>query len=220
MIFVGLFFVELLLLFLLSRTLSRHISYVTHAITKSNTLTVYVLALFFLPGTVIHELSHFFMAKLLFVHAGNIRLIPQLEGKEVKLGTVAIAKTDPIRRFLIGAAPFFFGTAIILGTLYALIAFNVLENKWYLFAAGYIIFETGNTMYSSRKDMEGAFELLIITMLISAVLYFLGVRIPNIPEQTMQLLDAVFQKGAIFIGVPLIIDMLAVLLLFFIKKIL
>src|SRR5438046_2523954 len=119
MLLVMLFFGELFLLFLLSRQLTRSLSYLFYRLTKSKQMTIYLLAVVFLPGTLVHELSHYFMAVVLFVHAEGLEVVPKLQEHGVKLGSVGIARTDPLRRLLIGMAPFLFGTVIILISFYA-----------------------------------------------------------------------------------------------------
>lgn len=210
MYFILLFFIELFTLFLLSKQLTRQLSYLFHRVTKNKTLTVYLLAVLFLPGTIIHELAHFLMAKILFVYAGQIKILPELQGAQVKLGSVQIAKTDPIRRFLIGASPFFFGTIIIIGTMFSLFYFNSIDNKLSLILAGYIIFEVGNTMFSSRKDMEGAIELLLVIVTITILCYLFGFR-PSLnhlrfPQET----SAMIKQACFFLSMPISIDLILI----------
>jgi hypothetical protein len=78
------------------------------------------------PGVILHELSHWLMAKLLFVPTGKMVLFRSHDKKparqyryrrtpapqtvepnadKVVLGYVEVAKTDPIRQSLIGLAP-------------------------------------------------------------------------------------------------------------------
>lgn len=214
MLYIALLLVQIVCLFLLSKILTGELSLFFHRLTKSKRLTVYLLAFLFLPGTIIHELSHYLMAKLLFVYAGSIHLLPKIDGNNVTLGTVAIGKTDPFRRFLIGAAPFFFGTTIILLTLFCSLQADVLTNNLLLFVTTYIVFEVGNTMFSSKKDMEGALELFVALIILVSILFVTGVRIPNIPfllerEQNMMLL----QQANIFLAIPLVLDCLFIILL-------
>ena len=215
MVYFSLFFAELLILFLLSRQLSTAISQFVYGLTKSRTFTISTLAFLFFPGTAIHELSHALSAGLLGVHVGEIEFVPQVEGEHVKLGSVQIAHTDPIRRFLIGSAPLIFGTAILLGIL-----FYAVQNKWFdntflLILIGYAVFEIGNTMFSSRKDMEGAFELFGTIIFVIIVLYFLGVRVtflnPNV-ILSQPVIREVFQRGSLFLLIPLAIDLIVILL--------
>src|SRR5258708_2029001 len=106
MFFAFLFFAELFLLFLMSRTLTRLLSSFLFRLTRSKKLTIYTLSVLFFPGTLIHELSHAVMAGILFVPVAHMEFIPKIEEGGVKLGSIAVAKTDPLRRLLIGMAPF------------------------------------------------------------------------------------------------------------------
>lgn len=215
MYFVFLFFGELFALFLLSRSLTRHISYLLHRVTHNKTATIYSLAFLFLPGTAIHEVAHYLMAHLVFVPAGKLELMPKLDEHGVKLGSVAIARTDPVRRALIGVAPFLFGTAIILITLFYAVTDNTKSNPWLLLLAGYIVFEIGNTMFSSRKDMEGTLELLIALLVIGVLLYFVGFRLPAYDYNTSfsESVINLFQTGSIFLTIPLFIDVVVIIVL-------
>jgi hypothetical protein len=214
MYWVPLFFIQLLILFFLSKNLIKQLSFFMYRITHSKKITVHLLALLFLPGTIIHELSHYCMARILFVHAGNIRLFPELEGDEVKLGTVQISKTDPIRRFLIGAAPFFFGTLIIIATIYSSLQNHVMENTILFIAVLYCVFEVGNSMFSSKKDMEGALELFVLLSILILFLYIVGVRAPDVSYLlTRKEIVALLQQANLFVSIPLIMDIVALFLL-------
>ena len=209
MLFFTFFFIELLVLFLLSRRLSRVLSHFFYRISKSRRVMITTLAILFLPGTIIHELAHALAASLLGVRVGTIEFMPEVDGEHVKLGSVQIAQSDPIRRFLIGAAPFFFGTAIMLGILFYFVQNRLYDNYLFVILVGYVVFEIGNTMFSSRKDMEGALELFATIIVIIIILYLLGIRItffnPNLLF-SQSLIQEVFKRGSLFLLAPLLID--------------
>ena len=209
MLFFTLFFIELLVLFLLSRRLSQALSHFFYRISKSRRVMITALAILFLPGTMIHELAHALAAGLLGVRVGTIEFMPEVDGDHVKLGSVQIAQSDPIRRFLIGAAPFFFGTAIMLGILFYFVQNHLYDNYLFIILIGYVVFEIGNTMFSSRKDMEGALELFATIIVIIIILYLLGIRItffnPNLLF-SQHIVQEVFKRGSVFLLVPLLID--------------
>lgn len=208
MAIITLFFSELFVLFLLSRLLQKKLSLFFFLITKNLTWTVRLLALFFLPGTLIHEVAHALMAHILLVPVGNIKLMPKLDGKNVKLGSVAIEKTDPFRSLLIGVAPFLFGTSIILTTLFLAEKNNLWGNLWTSIATVYIIFETANSMFSSRKDLEGALLIvfLTITLLVSLFLLGISVSLEDIQGFISQEMTLLFYQGTIYLLFPLTID--------------
>lgn len=104
----------LLVFIYLQRAFHRIFQSILLIITRDQTVTVSIFALLFLPGVMVHELSHFFMAKILRVRTGKISLIPKvLDEKRVQLGYVEIYPTDLIRDSLIGLAPFMSGIGLI-----------------------------------------------------------------------------------------------------------
>ncbi len=173
-----LFFSLLLVLFFLSRVLVQELSQVFSKLFRSYEVTVRLLALLFLPGVIIHELSHWLVASVLFVHTGDIEFVPQIHKDGVKLGSVAIASTDPLRRFLIGIAPFLGGLGIMLLAGRYLFPIPTLLS-WQTVIFVYILFEIGNTMFSSRKDLEGAIGFFILMAILIGVFFFLGGQIPH-----------------------------------------
>jgi hypothetical protein len=221
MLFFLLFFVELFILFLLSSTLTRSVSYLLFHLTRSKKVTIHILAWLFFPGTVIHELAHAIMAGVLGVRVGTMEFVPTIDGDKVKLGSVQIAHTDFFRRFLVGAAPFFVGTSILLGVLYYASQNNLFNNIWIVLSIGYVVFEIGNTMFSSKKDMEGALELLITIIVLTIIFYFLGVRLPAFnPDIIFEnaIIKEALQKGSLFLLVPITIDIIVIGLLKTLKR--
>ena len=203
-------------------------------ITKSQKTTVGLMAILFFPGVVVHELSHLITAGVLFVRTGEIEFLPKMEGDKVKLGSVAIEKTDPVRRAIIGFAPVVVGLSILLGVVYFQLT---LSSFWEVPIGGttpessaswrfwtsqndgvwtklllsaitfYLLFAISNTMFSSRKDMEGTLELLIVIVIIIAVFYILGFRIDLLVpgvfiEKAIELLETI----DLFLIAPLAID--------------
>lgn len=167
MVFIILFLAELAVLFFSSRLLTRFLSF----------LPINVISFIFLPGIIIHELSHFLVASLLFVPTGDIEFMPKVEGQSIKLGSVSIGKTDPVRRFLIGVSPVIFG-ALVIGVSLAF-SKSYLNFSYFYILAFYILFVVGNTMFSSKKDLEGSVVLLILLIIIAGASYFAGFRIPS-----------------------------------------
>jgi len=207
-VFIILLAAEFILLFFLSRVLTKELSTVFLRITKSKRITVYFLSLLFLPGTIIHEMSHFFSAVLLFVRTGEIGLLPQVEEDHVKLGSVAIYETDFIRRFIIGVAPFIIGNIVIFSMLSFFIDNNFLSNPLLTFLLIYALFAIGNTMFSSKQDLKGILELFIFLIVIFVFLYILGLRLSlinfNFLEQDS--IKKVTKEASLFVFLPIVID--------------
>lgn len=163
MIFVILFLAEIIFFFFLSQTLTRLLS---------RFFSIQMLSFLFLPGVIIHELSHFFMAIILFVEVSDIEFLPKIINDRVKLGSVAIAKTDPIRRLLIGFSPIISGLSI-----FFFLGYYFGGNIIFLF---YLLFAIANTMFSSKKDLEGALALFLVVVILFLAFYILGFR-PELP---------------------------------------
>ena len=190
------FAVEILLLYFLSRRLLLLIHLHMSRATKNRTFAVYFLAILFLPGTIFHEMAHYISAIVLGVPTGTMHLFPKIQENQVTLGSVQIAKTDPIRRFLIGVAPLLSGiTAIII-----LIHFGKDTQLVSPFARevvlGFLIIEIANSMFASDKDMEGSLALLLtvgvlcITFLVLIIRFSVSITIPG--PVTMFLQTAVY----------------------------
>lgn len=94
---------------------------------------------------------------------------------------------------------------------------DVLENGniFVVILISYLVFEIGNTMFSSRKDMEGALELFGTIIVILIILFFLGLRLPAFNPNIIfdqPLVQEVFRRGCLFLLVPLAIDSVVILL--------
>ncbi len=177
--------------------------------------TISLLAFIFLPGTFIHELAHFLMAHIVFVPVGKMEFLPKQDGERVKLGSVMIGRCDPFRRLLIGVAPFLVGTTLIILTLFIAEKEALWGINYAVIIILYILFEIGNSMFSSKKDLEGAIAVVLLTLIIIVLLYLLGVRVNTtflqkaFNDQTLH----IFYQGAIYLLVPLGLDLGLIIIL-------
>lgn len=225
MLFFFLFILEIVCLFFLSQILTKSLSGAFLILTKNQKLAVSLMAVLFFPGVVVHELSHLITAGIFFVPTGEIEFLPKVMGDTVKLGSVSIAKTDPIRRAIIGFAPVIAGLFIIFGIAYYLTSFSSLESvfgrfwtsqndglfRWINFLvniiAFYLLFAVANTMFSSKKDLEGTIELLIVIVIIFIAFYAIGVRANvSIPSIFIDKASELAKQIALFLLAPLAID--------------
>lgn len=125
-----------------------------------------IYSLLVLPGTIIHELSHWIVAELLLVRTGEITIFPE----ESHLGSVSTAKSDPFRGFLIGLAPFITGLIIlmILGQLFSLGWGSYVW--WQLVLIIYGIVVMGNSMMISESDRRTWPIIIVFCLLISILI--------------------------------------------------
>lgn len=205
------FLSQLIFLAFLTRHSSAYFLDFFKSITGSEKLAIILFAVLFFPGTLIHELAHWLMATALLVHTGDIELLPERRGDSIKLGSVSIAQTDPIRRLLIGIAPIIVGLLILLGSLwyvtYAYQSFSQLP-WWGWVILGYLVLVIASTLFSSRKDLEGAFSMLIAIIILSVILYFLGFGWVGIIiyKYLSTNLDTFFSQLALLMLIPISIN--------------
>jgi hypothetical protein len=179
-----LFIIFLIYIFYISRRITQLIYSSVILLTGNNKMAIAVLALILLPGTIIHELSHFVFATVLRVPTGKITVIPKIgEGGEIKTGQMEMAKTDPFRYSIIGMAPLISGLIIIYFTGKLFLQDNnfiKLISNFQLptsYITLYLFFIISNTMFTSRKDLEGLKIAGPIAILFLITLYITGVRI-------------------------------------------
>lgn len=203
MVIFLIFILEIFLLFLFSRSLTNSIARLLYKISRSKVFTYNALAVIFLPGTIIHEIAHMLIAGIMFVPSGDMEIFPQIEDDNVRFGSVKIAQSDPIRRFIIGVAPVIFGLILMFAVLvFSLQYFNSSTPWWQIALVIFLVFEIANTMFSSSKDMEGALVLFLVIfsliVVFVATLYFtnnlssffnwlLSVNSINLSDQLKQL---------------------------------
>lgn len=212
------FLAELFLLFLLSRFLTRELSFLFYRLSKSKTISSYLLAIIFLPGTFVHEASHALVAKILFAYVGKMELIPQLDGENLKLGSVEVGKTDFVRNFFIGVAPFFVGTILILSSMWYVFSKNLLGVNLMTAIVLYLIFVISNTMYSSKKDLEGAMEFFIFVILVVGLLLFIGARPSDLGFLSGFVAPNVLKQGVYLLLIPVGIDIISITMLKLLNK--
>ena len=220
MLFALLLIIEIFILYLLSRRVTKKVHQFFYRLTKSEKWTNYLFAVFFLPGTFLHEVAHFLVALALLVPVGQLELMPEMEEKNrLKMGSVPVAKTDLIRRAAIGIAPFVLGLVLIFVSLAWVKSQNLFANYLIVILLGYLVFEVGNTMFASAKDLEGAWVLLVGFLLIPLSLYVLGFRVSLDPASFLSSeLTALIKKANVFLLVPIIIDFVVISLLQFFTK--
>ncbi len=172
----------LVLLQVMQRSLHREIQAILLIITRSPNFTIGIFSLLFFLGVALHELSHFVMAKLLWVRTGKFSLLPQVmpDGR-LQLGYVEAASTDIFRDSLIGVAPlisglllfaFWFNPQLHLSILWetmrngqwalflmALQALPTVPDFWLLFFGSFII---SSTMMPSDSDRHAWLSLGLV----------------------------------------------------------
>lgn len=201
-------------LIVLQRFLHREIQAVFLIATRDPRLTMGLFSILFLPGVFLHELSHFLMAKLLFVRTGRFSIFPQpLPDGRLQLGYVETARSDIVRDSLVGAAPLIVGTLFV---AYVAIFHLQLRVLWDLFRNGqlelfwlgiralpqvqdfylwfYLAFAVSSTMMPSQSDRHAWLELLISIGVLLVIALLIGAgpwMLSNVAPRLNNFLSAV-----------------------------
>jgi hypothetical protein len=194
--------ISFLIMYPLKRWISIHIQGVAFLLTGNPKVAMWLFWAIFLPGTFLHELSHWLSAILLGVKTNRFSVWPQMKkGGELQMGSVQIEVSDPVRHSLIGLAPLVFGSMAVLligqGQLelghlgQALATGNVetigqaiirilgVPDVWLWF---YLIFAISNAMLPSASDRESWRTVLLYLALALGIAVGLGLN-PTIPLQ-------------------------------------
>lgn len=178
----------------LQRRLHYEVQAVLLLLTRREDISAALFALLFFPGVLLHEGSHYLMAKLLRVPTGAFSLIPQsLDGNRLRLGFVETAPADVLRDALIGMAPLLTGGAFVayagvtrLGllavwdalargnwaaTLGALAASYASPDFWLWF---YLLLTVSSTMFPSPSDRRAWLPVAGTLALIVALALLFG----------------------------------------------
>ncbi|MFH0773453.1 MAG: hypothetical protein V1922_04035 [bacterium] len=143
----------------------------------SKQMVVGVLSLLYEPGTILHELSHYFVALVLNMHPREINIFPLIEENKIRLGHVLYEKNkgDFIRPILVGIAPFFGAMIVLLLIVYSkLFPGNQL---WQTVVFGYLILAITANMFSSPQDLVDVGYLIPLGLIIGILLYLFPITI-------------------------------------------
>jgi len=217
--FLPVFVIELTFLYFISRLSIRELFYSLRIFFRSEKIVFAIVALIFFPGTVIHELSHFIVAMLLFLKVREIHIFPEFEKNYIKLGRVIYEKQDVIRGIIVGIAPIAIGLVIFFWMSTLQIFF--IENIWLKLLMLYLIFVISTTMFSSRQDLIDLGYLLPITIIIILFLYLFQIdlgRLLTNPQLIAVTTDFVYDVN-VYLGISIAIHLGLLFFLFTVKKI-
>jgi hypothetical protein len=217
-------------LILLQRLLHREIQAVFLILTRDPRLTMGLFSIIFFPGVFLHELSHFLMAKILFIRTGKFSIFPQpLPDGRLQLGYVETARSDVVRDSLVGAAPLIVGTLFVayvaIYHLQLRLLLDVLRNgQLDLFWMGvralpnardfyvwfYLAFAVSSTMMPSESDRHAWLELIISIGVLLVIALLIGAgpwMLSNIAPRVSNFLSSV----AVIFGLSAFVHALLVL---------
>jgi hypothetical protein len=201
------------LLFFLSRITINEFFYFFHRLFKNKNTVFTIVSLIYLPGTIIHELAHYFMALILFLHVREIKIFPEWAGSQIKLGHVIYEKRDFLRGVIVGLAPIFLG----LGLFYWLAVIKIFpgDNVYLNVLLGYFIFTVSSTMFSSKQDMVDLIYLIPVILIIIALVYIFNININLIfnNPQVISTFETVSQNINLYLLISSIINIALIVLL-------
>ena len=191
-------------------------------------MAILINQIVFLPGVVLHEMSHLIVARLLGVPTMGFSVLPKKQSDgALRLGYVHTKKVDFVRESLIGVAPLIFGCAAVAAIGLKLLDLddvgmallrgdfingfiNVLHvfRSTDLFIWGYILFALSNTMMPSSSDRRAWPILGILMLIVGLVLYYVGMTAIIQTALSNVIIDAVRVIATAFtvtIGVDIVV---------------
>ena len=224
---------------LIQNQVHKELQTIFYLITRKKKYAIWVFAILFFPGVVIHEISHLVAAKLLGVKTGRFSIIPKpVPGGQLQMGYVEIGKTDWLRSSLIGAAPLISG-----GSLIAYVAVNyfklpvlwdqlvsgqselfwsgikLLPQENYFWLLAYLVFVVSSTMLPSDSDRHSWLPLGLTMGVLLVVVLLVGAG-PWLMDNIAPSINAVFNGLAMVIGLSGVLHILIYLPVFGIHKLL
>jgi len=185
----------LLVFIVVQRWLHGELQAVLLLLTRRPAAALGIFSLLFFPGVLLHETSHYVMARLLGVRTGRFSLVPKVMANgTLRLGFVETSVTDPLRDTLIGAAPLISGVLVMtilglkpLGILpltewvfkgdWATLASEVVKlparpDFWLWF---YLAFAVSSTMLPSASDRRAWWSIGLVVAVLALLAILPGV---------------------------------------------
>ncbi len=198
---------QLGLIFLFSRMTLREMYYFLRSRVRNDKFIFSLISVFFLPGTVIHEMSHFFMATVLFLRVHGLSIFPTFEKDHIKLGSVLYEKKDVVRGILVGIAPIVVGLLVF----FLVDAAKIFPSAHFLVnvVMGYFIFTVSSTMFSSKQDLIDLIFIIPLGIIVSGAIYIFNIRIDQIVgnERIISGLESFAKKTNSFLLYSLLINL-------------
>jgi hypothetical protein len=179
-----------------------------HRLTRSDHASKVLISIWYLVGTFVHELSHFFVALLLGHTVRSFSILPEFEHGGIKLGSVVYYKKDRFRSILVGIAPIFGGTFVAYGLYLLLITYG--DSWWISLILFYSLFVILTNMFSSSQDLQDVAYLIPLSILIVIVGYIVGVDLvwfANTPAAVLltEFLTTMIQIGGVALCIHILL---------------
>ena len=217
-----LFIISSYVLFIFSNGTQQGLFRLFYSITANPTISAALISLLYFPGIVLHELSHFITGVLVFLDVRSISLIPRALVAEdgsigLQLGHVTYVKADPVRGFIVGIAPFFYGLLAFYG-LFAWKPFPA-ELFWHNALIIYLVFVISSTMFWSKQDLKDLIYMVPFVVVIGGALWIFQIDIPSFLSSfvSSDLLVAFIKQANVYLFFSALINILIYTILKFAK---
>lgn len=166
---------QIIIIYFLSRITINELFYFLRFFFKNDQIVFSLISVFFLPGTIIHEMGHYFFALLLMLNVREVKIFPEWEKNYIKLGRVLYEKKDFVRGIFVGLAPLILGVAFFwwLSVFKLFPSQNLLIN----IILGYIIFSVSSTMFSSKQDLVDLIYIIPLIIIVIGIVYIFDLRL-------------------------------------------
>lgn len=163
------------LIFFFSRTSTQELFTIMYQTFRSKRAAFSMIAVIFFPGTVLHELAHFFMATILMLRVKEISVLPELYEAHIKLGKVIYEKRDVVSSVIVGVAPLILGTFLL--SLFAYV--DIVSHKSLIttLLIFYAIFVITATMFSSKQDLVDLLYMVPVIIIVGGVVYVFAIPV-------------------------------------------
>jgi len=177
--------ISLFFLYLSKAQMTRDLSLFIHHLGGGHKAAIIVWSIIFLPGTIIHEVSHFLAAAFTGARTGKIEIFPEyledeveeVDRQSVTLGYVQTQRLNPLQGFLVGTAPFVSGMALLI-FFSSRFQQNYYSNNFrLLILEGYLFFTIANSFFPSWSDIKQTITLTILFTVGALVAWFFGFQL-------------------------------------------
>ena len=208
------FLLQIIVIYIISKLTIKELFLFLRKFFQTDFPVFLLVSFIFLPGTIIHETSHFITALLLILPVKSMTIFPKWDNNEIKLGEVLFVKKDFLRAILVGIAPVFFG----IGILFLLFFYQIYpsNNLGLNILYSYLIFSISANMFSSKQDLKDLILIIPVVLLVMVLFYVFDIKINT------DFINVIMNKVNLYIFFVLIINVFLFsflkLLNYFIKK--
>ena len=224
MLSIILVIISLIFLYLSKAKLSTEFSHLIHRFGGNRNSLIIFWSTIFLPGTVIHEMSHFLFAILTGARTGNIEIFPRFleedcekEEKDsgVILGSVQTQKLNLFQGFMVGTAPFIVGITLLIWLASMIQASYESSAIYMLLFQGYLFFTISNSFFPSWTDIKQVLPLTVVVLIVIILSWIIGLKVVLSPNSQLIVISNMISSVAF---VSAFVDIIMVIFLLSVRK--